>query len=105
MAWRLAQSKCEVEVEGINQGAGRKKTGRRQEYGGKILEHWKLEIRMAGVLGVITCLRNPLELRFVIHQNPGLIAFDYPEFRGVRYSVMMTLRGSWNYPKWKNWIA
>ena len=28
---------------------------------------------MAGVLGVITRIRNPLELRFVIHQNPGLI--------------------------------
>ncbi len=26
---------------------------------------------MAGFLGVITRLRNPLELRFVIHQNPG----------------------------------
>ncbi len=28
---------------------------------------------MAGFLGVITRLRSPLELRFVIHQNPGLI--------------------------------
>ncbi len=28
---------------------------------------------MVGFLGVITRLRNPLELRFVIHQNPGLI--------------------------------
>jgi len=30
-------------------------------------------IHMAGFLGVITRLRNPLELRFVLHQNPGLI--------------------------------
>ncbi len=28
-------------------------------------------IHQAGLLGVITRLRNPLELRFVIHQNPG----------------------------------
>ena len=30
-------------------------------------------VHNAGLLGVITRLRNPLELRFVIHQNPGLI--------------------------------
>ncbi len=30
-------------------------------------------IHRAGFLGVITRLRNPLELRFVIHQNPDLI--------------------------------
>jgi len=29
-------------------------------------------IHQAGLSGVITRLRNPLELRFVIHQNPGL---------------------------------
>jgi len=45
---------------------------------------------MAGVLGVITRLRNPLELRFVIHQNPGLIAFDYPGFRPWYRSIGVT---------------
>jgi len=33
---------------------------------------------MAGVLGVIIRLRNPLELRFVIHQNPDLICILEP---------------------------
>ncbi len=31
----LAQSKCAVEVEGKNQGVGRKKSGRRQEERGR----------------------------------------------------------------------
>ncbi len=47
-------------------------------------------IHLAGFLGVITRLRNPLELRFVIHQNPGLVCIwlsrvpaRVSEYRGV----------------------